>query len=129
MTLLIERIAEQRIQEAVEDGVFERLSGQGKPLMLDEDRDVPKELRMGYHILKNAGYLPPELQQRKEAISLCDLVAQSDIHSEELKQARKMLNKLEQRMQLQGLKTEFIHEYLLKRCVIEKYHLGNDDQA
>ncbi|MCH8506396.1 MAG: DUF1992 domain-containing protein [Ectothiorhodospiraceae bacterium] len=38
------------------------LPGAGKPLALDDDSMVPEHLRMAYRLLKNAGYLPPELQ-------------------------------------------------------------------
>jgi hypothetical protein len=65
MTLL-DRIAERRIQQAVERGEFDDLPGAGKPLVLDDDALIPDELRAGYRLLKNAGYLPPELQLNKE---------------------------------------------------------------
>lgn len=55
---LIDKIAEARIAEAVERGEFDNLPGVGQPLDLDDDTLVPKELR--------AGYLPPELQLRRE---------------------------------------------------------------
>lgn len=58
---VIRRIAEQRIQEAMERGEFDRLPGAGRPLRLDDDTGVPPELRMVYRVLKNAGFVPPEL--------------------------------------------------------------------
>ena len=42
------------------------LQGQGEPLVFDDDSAVPPELRSGYRILKNSGFLPKELQVRKE---------------------------------------------------------------
>lgn len=65
MTLL-DRIAERHIQQAVERGEFDDLPGAGKPLVLDDDALIPDELRAGYRLLKNAGYLPPELRLNKE---------------------------------------------------------------
>jgi len=65
MTLL-DRIAERHIGQAVQRGEFEDLPGAGKPLALDDDAMIPEELRAGYRLLKNAGYLPPELQLNKE---------------------------------------------------------------
>lgn len=63
---LLDQIAETRIQEAVERGELRGLPGEGRPLALDDDSAIPEELRVAYRILKNAGFLPPELQARKE---------------------------------------------------------------
>lgn len=112
MTFLIDQIVEQRIAKAMEEGVFDDLPKQGEPLVLDDDRGVPEHLRMGYRILKNAGYLPPELVARKEALELCDLVAQSDPESQETKKALAAIRKLELKMQIKGIDTRFLHHYL-----------------
>lgn len=63
---LLDQLAEARILNALENGEFSNLPGEGKPLRLDDDSAVPEELRAAYRILKNAGFLPPELQARKE---------------------------------------------------------------
>lgn len=63
-------IAEQRIQEALARGELEGLPGEGRPLDLDDDRLVPEELRMVYRILKNSGYVPPEVQALKDIAEL-----------------------------------------------------------
>ncbi len=76
--LFIDEIAEARIQEAVERGELSGLEGEGKPLRLDDDSLVPAELRMAYRILKNAGFVPPEVQTRKEIRQVEDLIAQLD---------------------------------------------------
>ena len=68
------RLAEERIREAQQNGVFENLPGKGKPLVLEDLSLVPEELRMAYHILKNAHVLPPEVELRKEIRSLKDLL-------------------------------------------------------
>lgn len=79
---IIDRIAEARIQEAIERGEFENLPGTGKPLVLDDDSLIPEELRGGYRLLKNAGFLPPELELRKQIRELEDLLAAtSDLES------------------------------------------------
>ena len=62
----LDQIAEARIQEAMERGELRDLPGEGKPLLLDDDSAIPEELRVAYRVLKNAGFLPPELQLRKE---------------------------------------------------------------
>ncbi len=64
--MLFDQLAEQHIQEASKQGEFEQLPGHGRPLELDDDSQIPEELRAGYRLLKNAGFLPPELQLRKD---------------------------------------------------------------
>jgi hypothetical protein len=60
--LLLDRLAEQRIQEAELRGEFNDLPGAGQPLQLEEDNPfIPSELRTAYRVLKNAGYLPEEV--------------------------------------------------------------------
>ncbi|CAM2005155.1 DnaJ family domain-containing protein [Acanthopleuribacter pedis] len=73
--LFMDRIVERKIQEAMQDGAFEGLPGAGKPLPLDEDAAVPEDVRLTYKVLKNAGFVPPELEWRKEMVRLQDLVA------------------------------------------------------
>lgn len=72
---LIDRIAERRIREAQQQGEFDNLPGEGAPLALDDDALVPAELRAGYRLLKNAGYLPPQLQLRREIDEVGALIA------------------------------------------------------
>ncbi|MDH3445568.1 MAG: DUF1992 domain-containing protein [Deltaproteobacteria bacterium] len=70
----IERLAEQRILEAQRAGAFDDLPGKGKPLELEDLSWVPDELRIGYHVLKNAHVLPPEAQLLKDVHMLEDLL-------------------------------------------------------
>ena len=56
-----QRLAEQRIREAIERGDFENLELAGKPLDHSDYFNAPPELRAGYHILKNAGVVPEEV--------------------------------------------------------------------
>lgn len=71
---ILAKIAEQKIREAMERGEFDDLASHGKPLKLDDISGVPDTLRMGYRILKNAGVLPPEMQLKKDIMSLQDLI-------------------------------------------------------
>jgi hypothetical protein len=84
------KLAENRIQMAMEAGDFDDLTGKGHPLNLEEDSHIPPELRMAYKILKNADCLPPELELRKEVVQLQDLVAALPDESEKLKQMRRL---------------------------------------
>lgn len=72
--LLLDRLVEQRIEAAMAAGEFDHLPDAGKPLALDDDKLVPEELRVAYRILKNAGFLPPELATRGEIASLDELL-------------------------------------------------------
>jgi hypothetical protein len=71
---LLDLIVEQRIEAAIAAGELDHLPGVGKPLALDDDLLVPEELRVAYRILKNAGFLPPELATRGEIASLQELL-------------------------------------------------------
>ncbi len=68
-------LVERRLDEAQRAGVFRDLPGQGRPLALDDLDGVPAELRASYLLLKGAGFVPPELEARREWLRLCDLVA------------------------------------------------------
>ena len=70
----IERLAEQRIQEAQRKGEFDNLAGKGKPLELADYSTLPEDLRMAYHVLKNANVLPPEAELLKDIHILEDLM-------------------------------------------------------
>ena len=63
---LIDQLVEARISDALERGEFDNLPGAGKALQLADDALVPEELRAAYRLLKNAGYLPPALQIRRQ---------------------------------------------------------------
>jgi hypothetical protein len=60
--LAFELLAEKKIAEALMRGELDDLPGQGRPLELDDDPLVPEDLRVAYRILKNAGYVPPEIE-------------------------------------------------------------------
>lgn len=86
----INRIAEQRIKEALERGEFEDLPGRGRPLLLEDDRGVPEDLRMAFKLLKNAGYTPEELTLKKEIARTEDLLASLTDEQEKLKAVRRI---------------------------------------
>ena len=87
---LIDKLAEQKITEAIERGELDDLPGKGKPLELDGDAMVPEELRAGFRLLKNAGYLPAELQLRKDIESVESLIIQARCGEERRKLTRKL---------------------------------------
>lgn len=67
---IFEKLAEEKIIAAMRRGEFKDLPGAGKPLPADDLLNIPEELRMAYKVLKNAGYVPPELEMRHEISNL-----------------------------------------------------------
>lgn len=63
-------LIERRIDEARRRGAFDDLPGSGRPLELDDDRLVPEELRVAWRILKNAGFVPPEVEALRDIDAL-----------------------------------------------------------
>lgn len=88
------RIAERRITEAMLNGEFDDLENKGKPLHFEDETWVPEDLRMAYRFLKNAGYIPPELEIRNEVVNLCKLLNTIDDDKERLKKIRELNFKL-----------------------------------
>lgn len=109
---IFDTLAERHIQAALESRELQGLAGEGKPLTLDDDSHVPPELRVGYRLLKNAGYLPPALLARQEAVSLAELLSALPPDSAEYEQTNKRLRLLALQMQQAGLNTDFLyHRY------------------
>jgi hypothetical protein len=61
-----EWLAERRLQQAIDDGLLENLPGQGRPLPAEDDRLVPEEWRLAFHVLKSSGHAPAWIELRKE---------------------------------------------------------------
>ena len=66
----LDALVEARIERAIEHGELAGLPGQGRPIALDDDACVAPELRLAHRILKNAGYVPEEVELRREITSL-----------------------------------------------------------
>ena len=90
MFAAIERLAEERIREAMDRGEFDDLPGRGEPLELENDSHLPEDLRIAYKILKNADCLPPELQLRKEIHTTQQLLAGITDTQQKYKQLQKL---------------------------------------
>lgn len=112
MTLLIDQIAEKAIQTAIDKGKLDNLPGKGKPFEFEDETFIPEELRAGYRILKNAGCLPPELEDRKHALKLCELISSIDKEDDTFGEISASLKKLELKMQVKGIDTRFVYQYL-----------------
>lgn len=85
-----EKIAERRIKEAIKDGILDNLPGAGKPLALGDDSHIPEDLRMAYKVLKNAGFVPPEIALRKEIVRTEDLLEGMEDTKAKYRQIKKL---------------------------------------
>lgn len=85
-----EKIVEQRIKRAQQNGEFENLQGKGKPLRLDDFSSVHEDLRLAYKILKNADCLPPALELKKEIKRTEELLADMDDTAEKYHTIKKL---------------------------------------
>ena len=106
---LLDQWAERHILDAQMKGDFDNLPGSGAPLILDDDSHVAPELRAGYRLLKNAGCLPPELAQRKEAVQLADLLKGIREDDPQYAEVSKRLTLLELKLRQAGISTDFLH--------------------
>ncbi len=86
----LERIAEERIREAIQRGEFENLPGSGKPLKFDDELHIPDDLRLAYKVLKNADCVPPELELKKEIRTAEDLLSELKDEGEKYRQIKKI---------------------------------------
>lgn len=84
------KIAEQRIREAQEKGDFDNLPGEGEPLNLQDDRNIPEDLRLAHKILKNADCLPPELDEKKKIRQMEDMLDNIPDEKEKYKLIKKI---------------------------------------
>jgi hypothetical protein len=57
---------EEQIRRAMQEGKFDNLPGQGKPLHVDENPFEDPEWRMAYHMLRSSGYTLPWIELRNE---------------------------------------------------------------
>jgi hypothetical protein len=88
-----EALVEQRIKKAQKNGEFDNLEGMNKPLKFEE-QSVPEDLRLAHKILKNAGFLPPEVELKKKITQTEQLLELSQVDSPERLKIQKKLNYL-----------------------------------
>ncbi|MCI0389799.1 MAG: DUF1992 domain-containing protein [Acidobacteria bacterium] len=70
-----EKIIEEKIKEAIENGEFDNLPGKGSPIDLDAYFATPADVRLGYSVLKSAKCLPEEMQLLKDVEDLKEKLA------------------------------------------------------
>jgi hypothetical protein len=90
----LDRLADEMIREAMARGEFDDLPGKGKPQNLDSYFAAPEDLRMAWSVLKNAGYLPEEVQRLKEIAVLKERLAAAPSDAERAKLKKELDEKL-----------------------------------
>ncbi len=63
---LSDRIAEDKIKTAMQDGTFDNLPGKGLPLRLDENPYEPEDWRLAFHLLHNNGFDLPWIETARQ---------------------------------------------------------------
>jgi hypothetical protein len=98
----LDALVERRIEAAIARGELDNLPGAGRPMDLDDDPLVPDELRVAYRLLKNAGYVPPELAQWAEVNQLLGAVTRAEPSAGEDHAAGRRLRALLIQLELSG---------------------------
>jgi len=83
-------LADAKIAAAIEAGELANLPGAGKPLDLGEDPLVPEDLRVAWRFLKNSGFVPPEIAERRERVALVGLLATIEDEGERRRAAARL---------------------------------------
>ena len=66
----LDSFIEQLLQAAIKRGELDNLPGSGQPVDLTEYFNTPEHWRVGYKMLKDAGFLPQEMELKKEIETL-----------------------------------------------------------
>lgn len=62
----LESMAEKMLREAIEAGEFDNLPGKGQPVDLSENPFEDPELRVVHKLLRDAGFAPAWIEERKD---------------------------------------------------------------
>ncbi len=108
-----EGLIEERIAQAINDGLFSNLPGQGKPQRLDDDALVPENERAGYRLLKANGFAPPWIEARNDIneqhVLLAAWLADANQRWPYMAEPRRAALRTEYRQKLQDLQRAIMH--------------------
>jgi len=93
------RGVEASLQEAIQRGEFDNLRGKGRPLNLYAYFDTPEAVRLGYSLLKDAGFIPEEVELRNEVVALSEIL-RTEVDEAKRGRLRKNLRDRELRLEL-----------------------------
>lgn len=72
---MFEKLVDRLLGQAIARGEFDHLPGRGRPLDLTAYFETPADLRLAHSVLKNAGFLPREVELLQEIAALKEQVA------------------------------------------------------
>ena len=99
MPTLDEHIA-QNLREAQRSGELQSAANWGKPLDLaDGYAQTPEELRMAFKALKDAGFVPPEVETMKQIAALREVLA-AEPDADKAEAMRRRVSELQQHLAL-----------------------------
>ncbi len=125
---ILARIAEEKILQALNEGRLNNLPGQGQPLILEDDSHIPPEMRMAHKILKNAGYVPREVELGREIQSIVDLLQDCDDEQEKYRQIQK-LNLLVTRMNMSRTRpVNLEHDQVYYQKVVNRIKINSKNK-
>jgi hypothetical protein len=99
----MDRLIEERIRRAQEEGAFDNLPGEGAALDLNDDPLVPMELRAICRVLKNSGYLPPEVEHLRELRQLEGVMLDETADTDARAAARRRMEGLLMQLERNGM--------------------------
>ena len=116
-----QKIVEERIRKAQEEGEFDNLPGKGEPLRMEDDSHVPEDLRLAYKVLKNADCLPPELQLKKEIRQMEDMLDAIPDEKEKYRLIKRINFKI-MKLNMMGKKSPLLEETeIYYKKIIDKF--------
>ena len=99
MPTIDEQIA-QSLRDAQRSGELQSAASWGKPLDLaDGYAQTPEELRMAFKALKDAGFVPPEVETMKQIAALREVIA-AEPDATEAEAMRRRVSELQQHLAL-----------------------------
>jgi len=125
---IIELISGERIQQAIADGQFGNLQGQGKPLLEIMDDDTSAETRLTHLIIKMNGFILPWIDLQKEIQSeftgarsflerVCPVGNESGLNRKVLQQFGEKAEKINRLIRMYNLKVPLTSLQYLPLCV------------
>lgn len=121
----LDKIIEQKIQEALERGEFDNLPGKGAPVVIEDDSHVPEDLRLAYKILKNANCVPPEIELKKEIRRMEDMLQDMTDEKEKYRQIKKINFKIMQLNLMRKTSPLLEDTEIYYKKVVEKLGMNN----
>lgn len=73
-----DKLAEEKIREAMERGEFDGLGGEGKKIDLTEYFNTPAEFRVGHSLLRSNKFVPSEVTLMREIAELIEQLKEQE---------------------------------------------------